>query len=157
MSMFPGDQSMIHCCPWIKHGRCYQDSICCHGNRWCCCLPCALWWDWAIMLRLLAVAGVLWWNVGRWETMDQTLVSLQRTEPGPFSVYRFVLSYHYRHSHCKHCWKFAPVRGQRFWRRTGIFLKKFFRFYVYDLRFKAWGPTTFLIEFQTLIVDRRHF
>ena len=26
----------------------------------------------------------------------------------------------------------------------------FLQFYVYDLRFKAWGPTTFLAELQTL-------
>ena len=42
-----------------------------------------------------------------------------------------------------------PVRGQQLWRRTGNFLF-FLQVYVYDLRFKAWGPTTFLTEFQTL-------
>ena len=30
------------------------------------------------------------------------------------------------------------------------FLLIFLQFYVYDLRFKAWGPKTFLTEFQTL-------
>ena len=29
----------------------------------------------------------------------------------------------------------------------------FLQFYVYGLRFKAWGPTTLLTEFQTLIDD----
>ena len=43
-----------------------------------------------------------------------------------------------------------PVRGRQLWRRTGNFLLIFLQFYVYDLRFKAWGPTTFLTEFQTL-------
>ena len=44
-----------------------------------------------------------------------------------------------------------PVRGRQLWRRTGNFLLIFLWFYVYDLRFKAWGPTTFLTEFPTLI------
>ena len=43
-----------------------------------------------------------------------------------------------------------PVRGRQLWRRTGNFLLIFLQFYVYDLRFKQWGPTTFLTEFQTL-------
>ena len=43
-----------------------------------------------------------------------------------------------------------PVRGRQLWRRTGNFLLNFLWFYVYDLRFKAWGPTTFLTEFPTL-------
>ena len=43
-----------------------------------------------------------------------------------------------------------PVRGRQLWRRTGNILLIFPQLYVYDLRFKAWGPTTFLTEFQTL-------
>ena len=43
-----------------------------------------------------------------------------------------------------------PVRGWQLWRRT-LFVD-FLQYYVYDLRFKAWGPTTFLTEFQTLIM-----
>ena len=43
-----------------------------------------------------------------------------------------------------------PVRGRQLWRRTGNFLLIFLWFYVYDLRFKARGPTTFLAEFPTL-------
>ena len=43
-----------------------------------------------------------------------------------------------------------PVRGRQLWRRAGNFLLIFLQFYVYDLRFKAWGLTTFLTEFQTL-------
>ena len=43
-----------------------------------------------------------------------------------------------------------PVRGRQLWRRTGNFLLIFLWFYVYDLRFKTWGPTTFLTEFPTL-------
>ena len=46
-----------------------------------------------------------------------------------------------------------PVRGRQLWRRTWKFLLIFLQFYVYDLRFKAWGPTTFLAEFQTLVLD----
>ena len=42
------------------------------------------------------------------------------------------------------------VRGRQLWRRTGNFLLIFLWFYVYDLRFKTWGPTTFLTEFPTL-------
>ena len=45
-----------------------------------------------------------------------------------------------------------PVQGRQLWRRTGNFFI-FLQFYVYDLRFKAWGPTTFLTEFQTLPSD----
>ena len=37
------------------------------------------------------------------------------------------------------------------WRRTGNFLLIFRKFYVYDLRFKVWGPITFLTDFETLI------
>ena len=48
------------------------------------------------------------------------------------------------------------VRGRQLWRRTGNFLVIFLQFYVYDLKFKAWGPTTFLTEFQTLIVYIDH-
>ena len=44
-----------------------------------------------------------------------------------------------------------PVRGRQLWRRTGNFSLIFLWFYVYDLRFKTWGPTTFLTEFPTLI------
>ena len=43
-----------------------------------------------------------------------------------------------------------PVWGGQFWRRPGNFLLIFLHFYVDDLRFKTWGPTTFLNEFQTL-------
>ena len=43
-----------------------------------------------------------------------------------------------------------PVRGRQLWRRTGNFSLIFLWFYVYDLRFKTWGPTTFLTEFPTL-------
>ena len=43
-----------------------------------------------------------------------------------------------------------PVRGRQLWRRTGNFLLIFLWFYVYDLRLKTWGPTTFLTEFPTL-------
>ena len=43
-----------------------------------------------------------------------------------------------------------PVRGRQLWRRTGNFLLIFLQFYVYDFRFKVWGPKTFLAEFQTL-------
>ena len=44
-----------------------------------------------------------------------------------------------------------PVRGRQLWRRTGNFSLIFLWFYVYDLRFKTWGPTTFLTEFPTLL------
>ena len=51
-----------------------------------------------------------------------------------------------------------PVRGRQLWRRTGNFLLIFLQYYVYDLRFKPWGPITFLTEFQTLhIVLLRNF
>ena len=33
----------------------------------------------------------------------------------------------------------------------GFFLLIFLQFHVYDLSFKAWGPTTVLNEFQTLL------
>ena len=36
-----------------------------------------------------------------------------------------------------------------------LFLLIFLQFYVYGLRFKAWGPTTFLTEFQTLLICRK--
>ena len=42
------------------------------------------------------------------------------------------------------------VQGRQLRRRAGNFLLIFLQFYVYDLRFKTWGPTTFLTEFQTL-------
>ena len=71
---------------------------------------------------------------------------------------------------CAQCWKFPqvrhseadnfgggpavleipPVRGRQLWRRAGNFLLIFLQFYVYDLRFKPLGPTTFLTEFPTL-------
>ena len=41
-----------------------------------------------------------------------------------------------------------PVQGWQLWRRTGTFLLIFLQFYVYDMRFKAWGPTTFLQSFK---------
>ena len=37
------------------------------------------------------------------------------------------------------------VRDRQLWTRTGNFLLTFLQFYAYDLRFKAWGPTTFYI------------
>ena len=37
-----------------------------------------------------------------------------------------------------------PVWSWQLWRRTGTFLLIFLQFYVHDLRFKAWGPTTSL-------------
>ena len=43
-----------------------------------------------------------------------------------------------------------PVRGRQLWRRTSNFLLIFLQFWVYDLRFKPRGPTTFSTEFQTL-------
>ena len=46
-----------------------------------------------------------------------------------------------------------PVRGRQLWRGTWNFLLIFLQFYVYDLRFKAWGPTTFFTEFQTLLTS----
>ena len=42
------------------------------------------------------------------------------------------------------------ARSRQLWRRTGNFLEDFLQFYVYDLRFKAEGLTTFLTEFWTL-------
>ena len=36
-----------------------------------------------------------------------------------------------------------------------LFLLIFLQFYVYGLRFKAWGPTTFFTEFQTLLICRK--
>ena len=50
-----------------------------------------------------------------------------------------------------------PVRGRQLWRRTGNFSLIFLWFYVYDLRFKTWGPTTFLTEFPTLNVGEWPF
>ena len=43
------------------------------------------------------------------------------------------------------------TRSRQLWRRTGNFFKTFLQFYVYDLRFKAAGLTTFLVEFWTLV------
>ena len=48
-----------------------------------------------------------------------------------------------------------PVRGRQLWRRTGNFSLIFLWFYVYDLRFKTWGPTTFLTEFPTLYISMK--
>ena len=48
--------------------------------------------------------------------------------------------------------KGLPVRGRQLWRRARNFLLIFLQFYAYDLRFKPWGPTTFLTEFQTLVI-----
>ena len=45
------------------------------------------------------------------------------------------------------------ARSRQLWRRTGNFFKTFLQFYVYDLRFKAAGLTTFLVEFWTLLSD----
>ena len=44
-----------------------------------------------------------------------------------------------------------PVQGWQLWRSTGNLLLIFIQFYVYDWRFKLWGPTTFLTEIQTLL------
>ena len=41
--------------------------------------------------------------------------------------------------------------SRQLWGRTGNFFKTFLQFYVYDLRFKAAGLTTYLIEFWTLV------
>ena len=43
------------------------------------------------------------------------------------------------------------VQGRQLWRKNGNFLLIFLQFHVYDLRFKAWGPTTFLTEIQTVL------
>ena len=43
------------------------------------------------------------------------------------------------------------ARSRQLWRRTGNFFKTFLQFYVYDLRFKAAGLTTFFVEFWTLL------
>ena len=45
------------------------------------------------------------------------------------------------------------VRSRQLWRRSGNFLKTFLQLYVYDLRFKAAGLTTFWLEFWTLMGD----
>ena len=66
------------------------------------------------------------------------------TEPSTFHI--IVLQY-------TQCWKFPQVRqseADNFEGGPGTFCWFFFQFYVYDLRFKAWGPTTFWAEFQTL-------
>ena len=44
-----------------------------------------------------------------------------------------------------------PARSRQLWRRTRNFFKDFLQFYVYDLRFKAGGLTTFFTEFWTLV------
>ena len=46
------------------------------------------------------------------------------------------------------------TQSRRLWRRTGNFLYNFLQFYVYGLRLKAGGLTTFLIEFWTLKNDK---
>ena len=43
------------------------------------------------------------------------------------------------------------ARSRQLWRRAWNFFKTFLQFYVYDLRFKAAGLTTFLVEFWTLL------
>ena len=48
------------------------------------------------------------------------------------------------------------ARSRQLWRRTGNFLEDFLQFYVYDLRIKAGGLTTFLTEFWTLPICRDH-
>ena len=53
---------------------------------------------------------------------------------------------------CFQCWKFPQVRQSEadsfFW-GPGTFCWFFFNFYcVYDLRFKAWGTTTFWLSFK---------
>ena len=48
------------------------------------------------------------------------------------------------------------AQSRHLWRRTGNFFKTFLQFYVYDLRFKAAGLTTFLVEFWTLILPHAH-
>ena len=45
------------------------------------------------------------------------------------------------------------VQDRQLWRKTGKFLLIFLQSYVYNSRFKVWGPTTFLAEFQTLITE----
>ena len=45
--------------------------------------------------------------------------------------------------------------SRQLWGRTGNFFKTFLQFYVYDLRFKAAGLTTYLIEFWTLHICTR--
>ena len=49
------------------------------------------------------------------------------------------------------------ARSRQLWRRTGNFLKTFLQFYVYDLRFKAAGLATFLVEFWTLVMNNASF
>ena len=52
------------------------------------------------------------------------------------------------------CSKLLPVRqplADNFGGGPGTFFKTFLQFYVYDLRFKAAGLTTYLIEFWTLV------
>ena len=50
-------------------------------------------------------------------------------------------------------------RSRQLQRRTRNFFFKFLQFYVYDLKFKAGGLTTFLIEFYTLYMNHfwKHF
>ena len=49
-----------------------------------------------------------------------------------------------------------PGRGWHLWWRTGKFLLIFHEFYVYDLRFKAWGPTIFQLSFKHCIHSVRN-
>ena len=49
-------------------------------------------------------------------------------------------------------WPASPRRTTLVMEEDREFLLIFLQSYVYELRFKAWGPTTFLTEFQTLFV-----
>ena len=48
------------------------------------------------------------------------------------------------------CRKVCLSEADNFGGGPGTFCWFFFNFYVYDFRFKVWGPKTFLAEFQTL-------
>ena len=55
------------------------------------------------------------------------------------------------------CSKLLPVRlpeADNFGGGPGTFFKDFLQFYVYDLRFKAGGLTTFFTEFWTLHINK---
>ena len=47
----------------------------------------------------------------------------------------------------------TSARSRQLWRRTGNFFKTFLQFYVYDLRFKAAGLTSFLLSFEHYIAS----
>ena len=67
----------------------------------------------------------------------------------------FVIWMNHYNRHYAQCWKFPQVHrseADNFGRGLGTFCWFFSKFYAYDLRFKARGPTTFLTEFQTLIM-----